>query len=419
MFLTQDDGLIVGPIARLMGWILEGLYDLLNNLGIVTIGVAIILFTLIIRLCLLPMMFKQSKSTKISQYIQPEINKVTKKYKGKKDQESMLAQQQEVRKIQEKYGVSLSAGCLQSIIQLPIFFALYAVIQNIPAYVSKVKDLYLPIANKIAANQAVFDKFVAYNESEKINAMVKPTIDNTNSIIDILSKVSDQEAWTELSNALANTDVTNAINANVDKITDIYSFVGGINLAAVPGFALTTALLIPILSMVFQFLSLKASPSQSTAGASNDPTTEATMKSMKTMLMIMPVFSFFVTVNVPAGLGLYWATGSLVSFLTSVLTNTYFKYCDMEKVVEKSKNKAAKKIEKKKKSGKKSFMDKLQEAAYGAPEENNTSKSTIASTSLKNYTSNTMNKNASGVKYRENSLAAKANIMERYNDKNK
>ena len=64
-------------------------------------------------------------------------------------------------------------------------------------------------------------------------------------------------------------------------------------------------------------------------------------------------------------------------------------------------------------------MDKLQEAAYGAPEENNTSKSTIASTSLKNYTSNTMNKNASGVKYRENSLAAKANIMERYNDKNK
>ncbi len=419
MFLTQDDGLIVGPIARLMGWILEGLYDLLNNLGIVTIGVAIILFTLIIRLCLFPMMFKQSKSTKISQYIQPEINKVTKKYKGKKDQESMLAQQQEVRKIQEKYGVSLSAGCLQSIIQLPIFFALYAVIQNIPAYVSKVKDLYLPIANKIAANQAVFDKFVAYNESEKINAMVKPTIDNTNSIIDILSKVSDQEAWTELSNALANTDVTNAINANVDKITDIYSFIGGINLAAVPGFALTTAILIPILSMVFQFLSLKASPSQSTAGASNDPTAEATMKSMKTMLMIMPVFSFFVTVNVPAGLGLYWATGSLVSFLTSVLTNTYFKYCDMEKVVEKSKNKAAKKIEKKKKSGKKSFMDKLQEAAYGAPEENNTSKSTIASTSLKNYTSNTMNKNASGVKYRENSLAAKANIMERYNDKNK
>ncbi len=419
MFLTQDDGLIVGPIARLMGWILEGLYDLLNNLGVVTIGVAIILFTIIIRLCLLPMMFKQSKSTKISQYIQPEINKVTKKYRGKKDQESMLAQQQEVRKIQEKYGVSLSAGCLQSLIQLPIFFSLYAVIQNIPAYVSKVKDLYLPIANKIAANQSVFDKFVAYNSTEKINVAVTPNINNTNSIIDVLSKVSDKDAWMELSTALSNADVTDAINANVDKITDIYSFIGGINLAAVPGFALTTALLIPILSMVFQFLSLKASPSQTNTAASNDPTTEATMKSMKTMMMIMPIFSFFVTVNVPAGLGLYWATGSFVSFLTSVLTNTYFKHCDMEKVVEKSKNKAAKKIEKKKQSGKKSFMDKLQEAAYGAPEENNTSKSTIASASLKNYTSNTMNKGNSGVKYRENSLASKANIMERYNDKNK
>lgn len=419
MFLTQDDGLIVGPIARLMGWILEGLYDLLNNFGIVTIGVAIIIFTFIIRLCLFPMMFKQSKSSKISNYIQPEINKINKKYRGKKDQESMLAQQQEVRKIQEKYGVSLSAGCLQSIIQLPIFFALYAVIQNIPAYVGKVKDLYLPIADKIAANQAVFDRFVAYNETEKINAVVKPSIDNTNSIIDVLSKVSDKDAWMELSNALANSDVTNAINANVDQITDIYSFIGGINLAAVPGFAIAPALLIPILSMVFQFLSVKASPSQMSSNASNDPTTEATMKSMKTMLMVMPVFSFFVTVNVPAGLGLYWATGSLVSFLTSVLTNTYFKHCDIEKVVEKSKQKAAKKIEKKKASGKKSFMDKLQEAAYGQPEENTTSKSNIASANLKNYTSNTMNKSNSGVKYRENSLAAKANIMERYNEKNK
>lgn len=419
MFLTQDDGLIVGPIARLMGWILEGLYGLLNNFGIVTIGVAIIIFTVIIRLCLFPMMLKQSKSSKVMNYIQPEINKVTKKYRGKKDQESILAQQQEVRKIQEKYGVSLSAGCLQSIIQLPIFFALYAVIQNIPAYVSKVKDLYLPIANKIAENQAVFDKFVAYNNEVKINATVTPSIDNANSIIDVLSKVSDQEAWTELSNALANADVTNAINANVDKITDIYSFIGGINLAAVPGFVIAPALLIPILSMVFQFLSLKVSPSQSSAGASNDPTTEATMKSMKTMLMIMPIFSFFVTVNVPAGLGLYWATGSLVSFLTSVATNTYFKHCDMEKVVEKSKQKAAKKIAKKKASGKKSFMDKLQEAAYGPTEESSNSKSSIASTNLKNYTSNTMNKSTSGVKYRENSLASKANIMERYNDKNK
>ncbi len=419
MFLTQDDGLIVGPISRLMGWILEGLYDLLNNFGIVTIGVAIIIFTVIIRLCMLPLMFNQSKSTKISNYIQPEINKATKKYRGKKDQESMLAQQQEVRKIQEKYGVNMTSGCLTSLLQLPIFFALYAVIQNIPAYVSKVKDLYLPIANKIAENQSVFDKFVAFNEDNSLNKITELSIDNTNSIIDVLSKVPDQETWNELSLVLENQGVTDAINANVDKITDIYSFFGGINLAAVPGFALTTALLIPILSMVFQFLSVKASPSQTTS-ASNDPTQEATMKSMKTMLMVMPIFSFFVTINVPAGLGLYWATGSLISFITSVLTNTYFKHCDMEKVVEKSKNKAAKKIEKKKKKGKKSFMDKLQEAAYGAPEEGNgTSKSSIASANLKNYTSNTMNKSSSGVKYRENSLASKANIMERYNDKNK
>ena len=124
-------------------------------------------------MCLLPSMFKQTRSSKVNSYIQPEINKINKKYRNKKDQESMLKQQAEVREVQEKYGVNLTAGCLTSIIQMPIFFALYNVIQNIPAYVNKVKDLYLPIADAIKNDSNAFEKLSEYKETVSTLNIIK------------------------------------------------------------------------------------------------------------------------------------------------------------------------------------------------------------------------------------------------------
>lgn len=91
----------------------------------------------------------------------------------------------------------------------------------------------------------------------------------------------------------------------------------------------------------------------------------------------------------------------------------------MERIVEKCKAKAAIKNEKRKAAGKKSFMERMQEAAYGQSESSSAQPaSRINSTSLKNYTSNTMSNNGEVRKYREGSLAAKANVMQRYNNYN-
>ena len=419
MFLTQESGLIMGPISKLLGLLLNGIYELSSNLGIVSIGLSIILFTIIVRLCMLPSMFKQRRSSKIQQYIQPELNKINKKYRNKKDQDSMLKQQAEVRELQDKYGVNLTGGCLSAILQMPIFFGLYNVIQNIPAYVNKVKDLYLPIANAIKNDSKAFDKLVEYKDTVPTLKVIGMNNSNTNTIIDVLAKF-DNNSWdafqSELTKANIGGEVIDSINANINQISDVYSFIGGINLATAPGFHLTVAFLIPILSLVFQYLSMHATPMQSTG----DPQTEATMKSMKTMMNVMPLMSFFVTVNVPAGVGLYWATGSLLSFITSKALYFYFERADIEKIVEKSKEKAAKKIEKRKASGKKTFAEKMAEAAYGQqPQESTTQKSNIANSRLKNYTSSTMKTQNSGtVKYREGSLAAKANALQKFNDNN-
>lgn len=414
MLLTQQGGFILKPISKLLGAILSLLYDGLSSLGIINIGIAIILFTLLIRLCLLPLMIKQNKSGKIMNYIQPEINKVAKKYKGKKDQESLMAQQMETREIQEKYGANMTGGCLTGIIQMPIFFGLYRVIQNIPAYVGKIKDLYEPIATRICNDPDAMSKLREFQEGNQTLKAITLTDGNVNTVIDVLAKFST-ESWTSFKELLNNQgEIVNAINQYVPEIDKIYDFFG-INLTITPGFHLSVALIIPILSLIFQYLSLHATPQQE---ASNDPTQQATMKSMKMMMNVMPIMSFFVCVGVPAGVGLYWAAGAFVSFLTTLVINAYFKHCDMEKIVNKSMEKAAKKKAKREKKGKKSFMQKMQEAAYGSQESNPRVNSSAATANLKNYTSNTMRNSDGNTKYREGSLASKANIMQRYNNDN-
>lgn len=415
MFLTKQGGMIIRPVSILLGKVLNLIYDMLDKFGIVNIGLAIILFTLVIRLCLLPLMFKQNKSSKVMNYIQPEISKATKKYKGKRDQESLIAQQRETKTIQNKYGISMTSGCLTSILQLPIFFALYRVVQNVPAYVDKVYNLYKPIANAIYNNQDAINKLTEFQSENASLRAVTLNPDNIDTIVDVLAKFSS-DTWEKFS-ALFNNQgaIVDAINVNVNEINHVYSFFG-INLTSAPGFALTAALVIPILSMVFQFLSMHVTPQQSTG----DPSQQASMKTMRMMMNVMPIMSFFVCVNVPSGVGLYWAAGSFVSFITGVIINYYYNHCDMEKVVEKCKVKAKKKNLKKKKKGKKSFMERLQESAYGQQEDSSPkSNVNVANASLKSYTSNTMSSNRNNdTKYRAGSLASKANVMQRLNDNN-
>ena len=87
----------------------------------------------------------------MSAVMNPEIQKIQKKYQNKRDQASMMKMQEETKLVYEKYGTSPTGGCLGSLIQFPILFALWPVIQNIPAYVTKIKDAYMPLVDQIMA----------------------------------------------------------------------------------------------------------------------------------------------------------------------------------------------------------------------------------------------------------------------------
>ena len=237
MILTKASGLIMGPISALMGWIFSLIYNLFYGLNIYSIGFSIIVFTVIIRLAIFPLSVKMTRNSKIQQYLQPEFNKITKKYKGKKDQESMIKQNKEMSELRAKYGIKTSSGCFTSLIQFPIFIALYNVINNIPAYVAKVRALYEPIANAIFRSNNGFTLFKAFVENEENNKILSrvaslrtktgmPEFSSVtdaasefgksalNTIIDVLAKCNDA-MFSQLSEAFSkNPEVAKAIVEN-------------------------------------------------------------------------------------------------------------------------------------------------------------------------------------------------------------
>ena len=112
---------IIKQISWLLGQVMNGIYNVMSGLfGIENIGICIIIFTIIVYSFMIPLTIKQQKFSKMSAVMQPEIRKIQKKYEGKKDQASMLKQQEEMKLVYEKYGTSMSGGCLPLLIQMPV-----------------------------------------------------------------------------------------------------------------------------------------------------------------------------------------------------------------------------------------------------------------------------------------------------------
>ncbi len=441
MILTQTTGIIMGPVTKLLGFIFNAIYNLFYGMGVESIALSIVIFTIVVRLILFPFNIKSTRSSKIQQFLKPEFNKINKKYKGKKDQESMLAQQRETRELQEKYGIKMTQGCLTSIIQFPVFIGLYNVIQNIPAYVDKIRALYEPIATAIYNTDGSYDLISSFVSDNKINRIASKLVEFTsqtdinskeglsafNYIIDVLYRCND-DLFSKIAEVFsANPDVATAIAANQQHISNVNHFLFGINLSEAPGFHLTPAIAIPIISGLCQLLSMVVMPMNETG----DPQQDAQMRSMRRTMYFMPIMSFLVTVNAPAGLGIYWATSAFISFLITIFSNFYYDHVDMEKIIEKQKAKAEKEIAKRKASGKKSFSEKMADMASGnyGEEESTASKSTrvtnYSNMNLKNYSESVSSEDTGNddesvidneIVPKKGSLADKANAVKRFND---
>ena len=354
MLLTQSTTPIIGWIATLLGYVMELIYTVLDSVGIQNVGLCIIIFTIFVRLLMLPMTFKQQQFTKINQIMQPEIAKIQKKYRNKKDQASMVKQNEEIQAVYEKYGVSPTGGCLQLIIQFPVLLALYQVIRKIPAYIPQVKATYMTAVTAISGQAGYIGKINKIAEGLKSSYVTELGKNATpDQVIDVLNYFT-ADAWDKL--AAAFPSVSSVIENVSHEITSINDFMFGINVAQTPGLHISVYLIIPILAALFQFLSAKTMQQPQIDG--NDQ-----MASMnKSMTYMMPLMSLYFCIIMPAGLGIYWVTSALFQCIQQVAINTYMNHADLEKMVAKNRAKA----EKKKAKGKKSIMERLTQTSAKA-----------------------------------------------------
>lgn len=353
MLLTKSTSFIIGPVASLLGYIMNGIFWLLENIGIANIGLSIILFTIVIYMLLMPMTIKQQKFSKLQAVMQPELNKIQKKYKGKNnDQAAMMKMNEETQAVYEKYGVSPMGSCLQLIIQMPILFALYRVIWNIPAYVTSVKEVFLPLAQSLLNMEGSkeFMAEIAKSNAVTFNEMTELTL------IDVLYKFKPAN-WTALAEKFPDiADIVTSTQTNVDKM----NYFLGLNIADAPLQIITAAIasgaillaigaaLIPILSGLSQWFSAKLmstnSNNQSNAGNGQADQMANTMKTMNT---VMPLMSAVFCLTLPVGMGIYWIAGAVIRTVQQVIINKKLDKMDLEEFVKQNLEKANKKREKK------------------------------------------------------------------------
>ena len=416
--MTQVSTPIIGQAAWLLGKVMDGIYRVMNGVfGIQNIGICIILLTVVIYTLMIPLTIKQQKFSKMSAAMNPEIQKIQKKYQGKKDQASMEKMQEETQLVYEKYGVSPTSGCLPMFIQFPFLWAMWYVIRGIPAYVSQVKDVYTPLIEGITSTNGWQKIMESIGEAKPI--LMDPSkydYSNTNILIDVLYKFQSS-TWETLKEGFPALQST--IESTMAQLEKMNNFLG-LNIAEAPlnlikdGFSagafgiVIAALMIPILAGLTQYLSVKMVP-QNNGNTDQENQVAATMK---TMNITMPLLSVFMCFTMPTGLGLYWITSAVVRMVQQFFINKHLSKMPMDELIEQNMEKAAKKRENKKKVESQYVNEMAQKKGRKIEKSRSAEEEKALEVKLEN--ARKLNENA-----KEGSLASKANMVKKFNESNK
>ena len=343
MVLTKA-GSILGPIATVLGYIMDILFRFTDTFGIMNVGLCIILFTIVMKMLMLPLTIKQQKTTKLMAVISPEVQAIQRKYKGKTDTASQQKQNVEIQAVYDKYGTSMTSGCLPMLIQLPILFALYRVIYNIPAYVPSVRVYFDNVVTPLMQQPdyaSLLSGITNLTSALGGTAIENYDFANANKLVDMLYKFTTAQ-WGELEALFPS--ISGVIAENAAVVEQMNSFLG-LNMAEAPGWMPSFAWIIPILSALTQWLSAKLMSGRQAQSASDSDNPMA--QSMKTMNVTMPIFSAFICVILPCGIGIYWIATSVVTILQQLAINSYMDKVDIDEMVKKNLEKANKKRAKK------------------------------------------------------------------------
>ena len=268
-----------------LGWVMKFIYGFIQNYGL-----SIIVFTILVKLLMLPMAVKQQKSQAKMAVVQPQMLELQKRYAN--NQQKL---QEELAALYAREGYNPTSGCLTLFIQFPIIMGLYDVIYKPLTHVLALGSETLTKATEIATSLGLLP--------EKLYS-AEPYI---------ISAVQNDPAAFE------------ALGADiVSKIQNFDMYFLGINLGDTPTMAFNALLLIPILSFASQMLMTVISFRNNNTGSDNP-----SMAGMKATMYMMPFLSAWICFSVPAGVGMYWIVSSVLSLLQMVILNKFYNPKEM------------------------------------------------------------------------------------------
>jgi len=315
---------LIDALAQILGFFLDFIFNFVYNiLPVGSLGISIIAFTILVRLLMIPLMVKQQSSLKKMQLIQPELQKIQEKYKNKKDPDSQMQMNIEMREFYKKNNVSPFGGCLPLFIQMPIFIALFRVLRSVNTYISKLQELYYDLATQIVSAdgyQQILRDVLANNKRITINKVEETVLSSAEGLQTILSQVSTNE-WSRLSESLG------TISNNLIEQKNNIEYFFGISLVDSPADLLSqgitatvllVVILFPLLSALTTFISSKLISSNQQQ-QKNDQAEQI----QKSMNMFLPIMTGMMAFSLPAGLGIYWIVSNIIQIIQQLAINKF------------------------------------------------------------------------------------------------
>ena len=279
----------MGAISSLFGYLLNALYSVFNNYGI-----AIIIFSIILRIILIPITIKQQKSLKKSAELQEEMKEIQRKYKNNPEKLN-----QETIDLYKREKLSPFAGCFSSIIQIVIILSVFWLV------------------------------------SQPLTYMKKLDVSVINDYKSQLQQDGEQSTYTEIA-------IINKFGSEDERVSLNMDFLG-LDLSKVPSSNLNdwTVYIIPLLYVISSVLSIKinnimnskkksdkkAITDGSNTNVQNEPSELEAMEAMnKNMMYMMPLMSVFIAFIAPLGLALYWFISNVLVIIEKLIIDVYMKH---------------------------------------------------------------------------------------------
>ena len=313
----NEPGQIIGPIAMIFGYIIDIIFNVIYSMTIYhSLGLSIILLTIIVRSLMLPLAIKQQKSMTAMQKLAPEIDKIKKKYPNK-DKESQQKMNAEIQKTYADNKVNPLGGCLPLIVQMPMFFGLSFIMNQSYLYVSRLGNLYSQISAYLIEHMPhetyirtmnylavplTPDRMLANGE---INLTV---VRDVNRVLNAFGSYQ----WNVLFERMP-VQYLPGLQYLYEHKTAIETFFG-ISLIEASGLG-WPGILIPILAVatavLTSYLTMKVSVVSD----------EKAKAQQKMMMVVMPIMMGAMTIGLPAGVGIFWITSSVFQVGQQVVLN--------------------------------------------------------------------------------------------------